>query len=327
MTDHHLGLKKGSTHWHDLAKRSFDDACQYAKDNQITRMAYLGDFFHDRKLITIPTIPVALSIGKSISEAFKEVYMIEGNHDQYFKDQPKPSSLDILEEKYHNIHILYEPLELENMLLVPWVFDKTILEGSKKRFCLGHFEIGGFVQGMNGKLNIGDFKSFELVLSGHFHTRMRKDNIQYLGGPYHMTFNDIGDRGFHIFDSETGVLEFIPFANYPKFFSTQDDNVFTKEDICGNTVRIIFTKELGSKVIGGIVDKIKEYQPLQLFVNFEIDRGFTEDSLSDVEMPSADLYRSSKDIHIEYLSKAELPPNLKLKMLSTITNKLWEEIL
>jgi DNA repair exonuclease SbcCD nuclease subunit len=52
------------------------------------------------------------------------------------------------------------------------------------------------------------FLKFELVMSGHFHTKSQKGNITYLGNTYQMYWNDYADqRGFHIFDTDTLKLE------------------------------------------------------------------------------------------------------------------------
>jgi len=55
------------------------------------------------------------------------------------------------------------------------------------------------------------FNKFDLVISGHFHTKSTRSNITYTGIPYEMTWSDFEDqKGFHIFDTETRGLEFVP---------------------------------------------------------------------------------------------------------------------
>jgi hypothetical protein len=39
-------------------------------------------------------------------------------------------------------------------------------------------------------------------------------NISYLGTPYEITFADVNEKkGFHVFDTETRVMEFVPNEN------------------------------------------------------------------------------------------------------------------
>ena len=51
------------------------------------------------------------------------------------------------------------------------------------------------------------FKRFEMVLSGHFHTKSQRDNIHYLGNQMELTWSDAGDpKYFHVLDTETREL-------------------------------------------------------------------------------------------------------------------------
>lgn len=63
------------------------------------------------------------------------------------------------------------------------------------------------------------FAKYERVWSGHYHTRSKAENIEYVGTPYEMTWQDAGDpKGFSIFDTISRQLEFIqnPFTIHEK---------------------------------------------------------------------------------------------------------------
>ena len=80
---------------------------------------------------------------------------------------------------------------------------------------IGHFEIDGFemYKGAvhDGGMTYKSFAGVEMVLSGHFHHKSHNHNIHYLGTPYEMTWSDYGDqKGFHIIDTETRELTFVP---------------------------------------------------------------------------------------------------------------------
>ena len=99
----------------------------------------------------------------------------------------------------------------------------------------GHLEINGFevTPGMrfdHGGLDCSIFKKYDRVWSGHFHHRSKIGNIQYLGNPYQMYWNDYKDkRGFHIYDTETNKLRFIqnPFEIFQKVYYNDLDNDYS----------------------------------------------------------------------------------------------------
>ncbi len=90
---------------------------------------------------------------------------------------------------------------------------------------MGHLEIAGFLANQNYMCETGTdpdfFKQFDVVFSGHFHKRSKRNNITYIGNAYQMYWNDEGEtRGFGIFDVETQELEYIdnPFPMFHKLY-------------------------------------------------------------------------------------------------------------
>ena len=63
------------------------------------------------------------------------------------------------------------------------------------------------------------FDKLQKVFSGHYHTRSSNGKIFYLGNPYEMFWNDVGDKeDSTIFDTET--LEHTPVNNpYQLFYN------------------------------------------------------------------------------------------------------------
>jgi hypothetical protein len=61
-----------------------------------------------------------------------------------------------------------------------------------------------------GGMSDSVLQKFEMVLSGHFHTKTTNSNIHYLGTQYQITFSDLNQKkGFHVFDTDTRTLEYI----------------------------------------------------------------------------------------------------------------------
>jgi hypothetical protein len=155
---------------------------------------------------------------------------------------------------------------------MPWIctdnYEHTtkMIEGKVATVCFGHLELAGFIMYKGQDAHLGHdgfdpalFKDFKLVCSGHFHHKHGRGNVQYLGNPYQLFWNDFeDDRGFHIFDTKTLDLEFIKNPNtiFEKYY--YDDE---KED----PLSIDITK-FNSKLIKIIVVNKKDFYKFDKFV-------------------------------------------------------------
>jgi DNA repair exonuclease SbcCD nuclease subunit len=95
---------------------------------------------------------------------------------------------------------------------------------------MGHFEIEGFRYIPNSpQKSVGlprsTFDRYEMVLSGHYHTKSHAGNITYLGAPYPMNWGDVDDeKYFHILDTKGWLLT--PILN--------EDTVYAKIEYSGS---------------------------------------------------------------------------------------------
>ena len=118
---------------------------------------------------------------------------------------------------------------------------------------MGHLELNGFEAHRGYIMDHGaatsPYRKFEKVFSGHYHQRSTRENITYLGNPYQIYWNDYNcKRGFHIFDTETKELEFIPnpYSVYQKIYYNEDQlnsSKFKYTDYTENFVKIIVEKK------------------------------------------------------------------------------------
>ena len=138
-----------------------------------------------------------------------------------------------------------------------------MIQKSNADICCGHLEIDGFevTPGMHfqGGRAIKDFKRFDRVWSGHFHHRSKKGNVQYLGNPYQMFWNDYKDRrGFHIYDTEEDKLEFIenPFEIFQKVYYNDVENDYTN----------VSTDPYKDSFVKVIVEEKRDYTQFENFV-------------------------------------------------------------
>jgi DNA repair exonuclease SbcCD nuclease subunit len=226
VTDTHFGARSDSLPFDNFFRKFYNEVFfpTLAREH-ITNVIHLGDCFDRRKYINFNILKNCREyFFNELEQRGMVVHMLAGNHDTYFKNTNEVNSLDLLLNEYNNIITYDSPdvLELDNfsILMMPWICADNYAEcmdtikHSTAPVLMGHLELAGFVmhKGMasEGGMDPKIFDKFDLVCSGHFHHRSRNKNIQYLGNPYELTWNDYDDpRGFHILDTKTQELTFI----------------------------------------------------------------------------------------------------------------------
>jgi hypothetical protein len=202
--------------------------------------------------------------------------------------------------------------------MLPWINRENQedvfrrLETSEADICCGHLELDGFEvtpgmkmdHGMDPKL----FHRFERVWSGHFHHRSKKGNVQYLGNPYQMFWNDYKDtRGFHIYDTESDRLEFIknPFEIFDKIFYDDTRLDYNKQDV----------SDYKDKFVKIIVEEKRDYQMFETLVDRLYNVGAHDvkivetlvdvESIDDVDLETKD----TMTLLNEYIDEVEIAVN------------------
>lgn len=338
VTDTHLGHKKANQKYLELMLHLFEDIGKYADENGIKELIHLGDFFDNRKNMSLLTLSYARRIGLNLQKRFDKSYFIIGNHDLYYKDRYIPCSHEIFHSMTH-IQVIDELTEVGNMILVPWIVEGSDwvdpeqflkpLHETTKEYCLGHWEINGAKMNVSGreaeggKFSFADFKKFKKTFSGHFHTPgTYTNNVQYLGASHHMDFNDSGPRGWYIFDDETGELEFIPWDKSPKYIKWRalPDDVYGNE-FEGQIVKIIFDEDYGTTINNQIITDVYNTNPLQVFTEYKFTKVVTGDSVDeDVKLAG------HTQIHKNFLERSEVPNHLSRKVLDKFVDQIYEGI-
>jgi len=225
LGDLHIGVRDGKSLFHDHFRKFFDDVffpeCQAAGVDTVIQ---LGDTFDRRKYIDYGSLKQSKKyLFDRLEHSGMMTYMIIGNHDISLRNSLEINSPSLVLKEYNNILPVIAPVELDQhgIILFPWVCSENFadcfeaLKDTKMETCFGHWEIQGFMMnaGMTAKdgLTRDLFRKFDAVYSGHFHHRSSYDNIHYVGTPYQLTHMDHGNtKGFHIFDTVTRDLKFIP---------------------------------------------------------------------------------------------------------------------
>ena len=275
ITDQHLDGRKGNIHFWNFFQKFYDDVFFPTLEKEgIDTIIDLGDTFDNRKSMDYNTFN---RISDNYFSRLKDytVHMILGNHCTYYKNTNRINSPELLLDSYENITIYSEPTELElggrTFLMMPWINQENreqavelIQKGGD--IMVSHIEIEGFevMEGMRfeGGFSRKDFTNFKRVWSGHFHHRSKKGNIQYLGNPYQMFWNDYkAVRGFHIFDTETDKLRFVenPYEIFAKIYydDTQSDyNKFDISDYANKFVKVIVEEKRDYQMFESLVDRL-----------------------------------------------------------------------
>ena len=274
ITDQHLDGRKGNINFWNYWQRFYDDIFfPTLEKEKIDTIIDLGDTFDNRKSIDFNTYDrITENYFKKLQPY--EVHMLVGNHSIYYKNTNKINSPELLLNQYKNIKIYTESEDVKlggkNFLMLPWInrenYDDVLktLNNSKSDICCAHLELAGFEMtpglvmdhGMDPKL----FHRFERVWSGHYHHKSKRGNIQYLGNPYQMYWNDYKDtRGFHIYDTETDRLRFVenPFEIFEKVYYNDIESDYNKYDV----------SDYRNKFIKLIVEEKRDYQMFETLVD------------------------------------------------------------
>ena len=276
ITDQHFGARKNSKLFHDYFLKFYNDIFfPTLVERNIKTVVDMGDTFDSRKGIDFAALAWAKdNYYDKLQDLECIVHTIVGNHTAYYKNTNQVNAVDLLLREYKGVKVYAKPTEVQldklKVLFVPWInednFEETfkIVKSTKCRLVMGHLEFFGFPayrgftmqEGMDSKL----FEKFEMVFSGHYHTRSDNGKVFYLGNPYEIYSNDIGDtRGFHIFDTETLIFEPInnPYCMY-EVINYEDDNcqTFDARNYENKIVKLIVKKKTNEKKFENFVDKL-----------------------------------------------------------------------
>ena len=301
ITDQHLDGRKGSLPFWNYWQKFYDEIFFPTLEKEgITTVFDLGDTFDNRKSVDFNTLN---RIKYNYFDRLKkyEVHMLLGNHCTYYKNTNKINSPELLLENYSNIKIYTEPETIfvggKEFLMMPWINSENKEECTKLikkggEIMCSHMEVDGFevTPGMHfeGGFSVSDFKNFDRVWSGHFHHRSKRGNVQYLGNPYQMFWNDYkSSRGFHIYDTETDRLRFYknPFEIFEKIVYDDANHDYNKLDV----------SSYKDKFIKIIVDEKRNYQMFETLVDRLYNVGSHDVKIVEILVDSDDI----DDVHLE----------------------------
>jgi DNA repair exonuclease SbcCD nuclease subunit len=297
LNDTHCGVRNSADIFMDYQERFYRDVFfPYLLENNIDQILHLGDYYDNRKTINIKALHHNRRIFlDKLREYGIKMDIIPGNHDTFFKNTNDLNSLKELMGHYINeVDILMDPIVREygdvKFGLVPWICPENekqcmeFLDTCGADVVAGHFELGGFEMDAGNICRDGmDTKPltrFELVLSGHFHTKSNQGNIHYLGSQMEFMWGDAHDpKYFHIYDTDTRELTPVqnPLTIYHKLYY-DEDQVKHFEDLSyldNKFVKVIVSNRTDMKKFERYIDRIQQQKihELKIAEDFNEFRG------------------------------------------------------
>jgi len=297
ITDQHFGARKSSRVFHDFFLKFYNNVFFPTLEKEgITTVIDLGDTFDNRRNVDLWSIEWARkNYYDRLEEMGVAVHAVVGNHTAYFKDTNEINTLDNVLGQYGNVTVYSEPTETQiggrKLLFIPWInqenAEKTfqLIEETNCECAMGHLELNGFEAHrghiMDKGLGCELFQKFKQVMSGHYHHRSSRGNIHYLGNPYQLYWNDYRDtRGFHIWDSESLELTFVPnpYEMYEKVFYNEKKIPKKLEQYQGKIIKVIVEDKTDAAKF--------DYFVSQLYIAGVHEVKIIEDSIFDSDLDS-----------------------------------------
>ena len=249
--------------------------------------------------------------------------IIAGNHDLFWKNSSELCALNELLGHYMNeVNIIHKPTVMDydgmKMGLVPWINANNqetsfhFLDNCKADIIGAHLELAGFDvtpgRPMAHGMGIEHFQRFEMVLSGHYHTKSSQNGIYYLGSQMEFFWNDAHDpKYFHVLDTATRKLDHVlnPITLFEKIY--YDDSQLALEPekyfncpldhLDQKFVKVIVTKKTNPYMFDQFIDRIqnRSIYELKIAEDFAEFRGTAVDDDSVLVEDTSTLLNSYID--------------------------------
>lgn len=214
-----------------------------------SNLVLLGDLLNDFGVIRVEMLlfvdEIFRLLEQFIAETGKIVVILKGNHDE--NSQATMTYLSLWANRNPSIHIVLSPMQLENVLFVPFIrsHEQFIAITEPYTACnilVCHQEFDGCMY-ENGFYSPHGFKldqlpsQFRTVVSGHIHKTQQIGAVDrpviFIGIPRHLTKSDIEHIPVIGITSDFKSIEYVevPDSIAPRFHSLTIDESYTKPKI------------------------------------------------------------------------------------------------
>jgi len=299
LNDTHCGVRNSSDIFLEYQERFYRDIFfPYLKEHNIKNILHLGDYYEHRKFVNFKALNANR---KHFLEPLRDsgitMDIIPGNHDVYFKNTNELCSLkELLGYFTSNVNICMKPTVLDydglKVAVIPWINNsnyKEYVDFAQKCGApiLGaHLELKGFdmMAGMPNPhgMNADIFSRFEMVLSGHFHTKSHQGNVHYLGAQMEFTWADVDDpKYFHILDTETREVEAVrnPITMFKKVIYDDSKTDYDQIDVSEfekKFIKLIVVNKNDLYMFDKFVDRLQNIHTYELKIAENFDEYLGE---------------------------------------------------
>lgn len=312
INDTHAGIRNSSEIFMDYQEKFYRDVFfPYLEEHGIKKIIHLGDYYENRTSINFK----ALSHNRRIfldELRVRGIHMdiIPGNHDVYYKNTNNLNALkELLGHYMSEVRIIEKPtvVDYDGMKYahIPWINpeneEKTryFLNTCKADVVGAHLELDGFEmqKGVpcSGGMSADAFRRFDMVLSGHFHTKSNQGNIHYLGSQMEFMWSDVDDRKyFHVLDTSTRELTPVenPVTIFEKILyddTKQQQALRNVANLDEKFVKVIVINKTKPQEFEKFIDRInmRKIHGLQIAENFQDFAGAQVDD-ENINLDSTD---------------------------------------
>jgi DNA repair exonuclease SbcCD nuclease subunit len=318
LSDTHAGIKNGSDIFLNYSERFYSEVFfPYCLEHGITKIIHAGDYFDHRKYVNYK---VLFRNRKMFLEKLREYGMtmdiIPGNHDVAYKNTNNLSGLhECISLHSDVVNIFMEPTVQEYdgfaIGLLPWITadnyanSMDFIQKCPASVLVAHLELAGFemmkgapvvASGMSREV----FSGYQMVLTGHYHTKSSIGNIHYLGSNMELTWADADDpKYFHVLDTSDVSLTPVrnPLCIYQRVIyndaGVESPIVAVHEAdltcVTGTFVKVIVVSKKDPFAFDKFLDKIQANNPFDL----KVVESYEEFAATAVEDENIDLGNTS----------------------------------
>lgn len=333
FSDLHIGVAADSKIRLNETEKCVKWIIEKFKEESVDWVIFCGDLFNSRYSINVNTLNIGIEIIEDLAFNFEKIFLIEGNHDTYYKNSNSVNSVKFFQKigKNDNIYVIDEApkfvkIKDTTLGLYPWAFTpdslKDIEDYKIPSFGFGHFEInniemaGGLSSG--NKFSIEDMFSLgNMIFSGHYHANklykdIKQNKLLYIiGSPLQLDWGDYNkDKKIVVLDTATlerKEIENNVNAKFRKiFYSRFEKGEYSEEqikDICHhNFVKFIIDKQYNFNNILNFSEAIKKFDLYSFELDYLISMSNDIINESTVELIKANT-KTNKEYLLEYIDK------------------------